>query len=152
MHFLGRNQRSVKWASRNVPAQSFYHRPRPVGTTQEPDFPYPNTIPHISCFIVENRFKTGFHPAYERAEHFEERLRRERIAQNHRQADLAALAGISQDALSSIENGRPVTTHTLVRVPTALEFGHVFAEMLPKAVPSPIELQKLKGKQRQRVR
>ncbi|MCB1233230.1 MAG: hypothetical protein KDN19_23505 [Verrucomicrobiae bacterium] len=80
-------------------------------------------------------------------EQFGERLRRERIAQNHRQADLAALA-----ALSSIENGRPATTQTLVRVLAALGFKNAFSKMLPKAVPSPIEPQKLEGKQRQRVR
>lgn len=85
-------------------------------------------------------------------EDFGERLRRERIAQHHRQADLAALAGVSQDALSSVENGRPVTTQTLVRVLTALGFERAFSNMLPQAVPSPIELQKLEGKQRQRVR
>ena len=85
-------------------------------------------------------------------EQFGERLRRERIAQHHRQAELAALAGVSQDALSSLENGRPVTTQTLVRVLAALGFSHAFSEMLPEAVPSPIDLQKLEGKQRQRVR
>lgn len=81
-----------------------------------------------------------------------QRIRYERIAQGIKQADLADQAAISVDTLSSLENGRPVTTATLARVLAALGHGTALADVLPQPVISPIDLQKLAGKQRQRVR
>jgi len=80
------------------------------------------------------------------------RVRRERIAQGVKQKELAAKAAISADALSSLENGRPVTTQTLARVLKALGYNEALENLLPPPVVSPIDLQKLEGKQRQRVR
>ncbi len=79
-------------------------------------------------------------------------IRRERIAQSLKQKDLSAKAAVSADALSSLENGRPVTTQTLARVLQALGHAEALENLLPPAVLSPLDLQKLQGKQRQRVR
>ena len=81
-----------------------------------------------------------------------ERVRRERIAQGLKQKEVAAKAAVSADALSSLENGRPVTTQTLARVLRAMGYGEALENLLPPPVVSPIDLQKLEGKQRQRVR
>ena len=81
-----------------------------------------------------------------------ERVRRERIAQGLKQKALAAKAAVSADALSSLENGRPVTTLTLARVLRAMGYGDALENLLPPPVVSPVDLQKLEGKQRQRVR
>ena len=66
--------------------------------------------------------------------------------------ELAAKAAVSVDTLSALENGRPVTTQTLAQVLAALGYGEALANVLPLPVVSPIEMQKLEGKQRQRVR
>ena len=81
-----------------------------------------------------------------------QRVRRERIARSLKQRALAAKAAVSADALSALENGRPVTTQTLARVLLALGYKGALAELLPPPVVSPLDLQKLQGKQRQRVR
>ena len=80
------------------------------------------------------------------------RVRRERMAQSLKQKVLAAKAAVSVDTLSALENGRPVTTQTLARVLAALGYGEALGNVLPPPVISPIDLQKLAGKQRQRVR
>ena len=79
-------------------------------------------------------------------------VRRERIALGLKQKELAAKAAVSVDTLSALENGRPVTTQTLAQVLAALGYGEALANVLPLPVVSPIEMQKLEGKQRQRVR
>ena len=80
------------------------------------------------------------------------RIRRERIARSLKQKELAARAAVSVDTLSALENGRPVTTQTLSRVLDALGYGEALENLLPPPVVSPIDLQKLEGRQRQRVR
>jgi transcriptional regulator with XRE-family HTH domain len=80
------------------------------------------------------------------------RVRAERIAAGLKQRELADRAAISVDSLSSLENGRPVSTATLQRVLRALGHGDALGNLLPPPVVSPIDMQKLAGKQRQRVR
>lgn len=80
------------------------------------------------------------------------RLRRQRVAQGLKQEELATKAAVSKHVLSALENGRSVTTESLVRVLRGLGFREALINLLPAPVPSPIELQKLAGKQRQRVR
>ncbi len=80
------------------------------------------------------------------------RIRRERLQRNLKQRELADRAAVSADSLSSLENGRPVTTATLARVLRALGHAGALAELLPPIAPSPLDLQRLAGKQRQRVR
>lgn len=81
-----------------------------------------------------------------------ERIQRERIAQGYKQHELALKAAVSRPTLSKLENGQPVTTETLAGVLEALGFGDALENLLPPPVVSPIDLQKLEGKQRQRVR
>jgi len=80
------------------------------------------------------------------------RIQRERIAQSLKQKELAAKAAVSVDTLSALENGRPVTTQMLARVLAALGYRKALENLLPPPVVSPIDLQKLAGKQRRRVR
>ena len=80
------------------------------------------------------------------------RVRRQRVAQGLKQQDLAAKAAVSTDVLSALENGRSVTVESLSRVLQALGFREALINLLPAPVPSPIALQKLAGKERQRVR
>jgi transcriptional regulator with XRE-family HTH domain len=80
------------------------------------------------------------------------RVRHQRVAQGLKQQELAAKAAVSADALSALENGRSVTVESLARVLQALGFREAVINLLPAPVPSPIALQKLAGKERQRVR
>lgn len=80
------------------------------------------------------------------------RIKRERIVNKLKQKQLADKAAVSIAALSSLENGRPVTTQTLARVLRALGHKDALENLLPPSVVSPIDLQKLAGNQRQRVR
>ncbi len=80
------------------------------------------------------------------------RVRRQRIAMGLKQQELADKAAVSSDALSALENGRSVTTETLARVLQGLGRKEALVDLLPPPVVSPIDLQKLEGKQRQRVR
>jgi transcriptional regulator with XRE-family HTH domain len=79
-------------------------------------------------------------------------VRQQRIAQGLKQQELAAKAAVSADALSALENGRSITVESLARVLQALGFRESLINLLPAPVPSPIALQKLAGKERQRVR
>ena len=81
-----------------------------------------------------------------------DRIRGERIAAGFKQQELADRAAVSSDTLSALENGRPVSTEKLARILKGL--GHVGAlgDLLPPPVASPIDLQKLAGKPRRRVR
>jgi len=80
------------------------------------------------------------------------RVKRERIALGLKQKELAAKAAVSVARISALENGRPVTTQTLAQVLSALGYRDALENVLPPPVVSPIDLQKLEGKQRQRVR
>ena len=80
------------------------------------------------------------------------RVRRQRVTQGLKQQELAARAAVSVDVVAALENGRSVTVESLARVLQALGFKDALANLLPAPVPSPIELQKLAGRERQRVR
>ena len=59
---------------------------------------------------------------------------------------------MSVDVLSALENGRSVTSESLARVLAGLGHSDALVDLLPAPVVSPIDLQKLAGKQRKRVR
>jgi len=80
------------------------------------------------------------------------RIKRQRINMGLKQKELADKAAVSLASLSSLENGRPVTTESLAKILRALNLKDSLANMLPAPAPSPIEMQKLQGKQRRRVR
>ena len=80
------------------------------------------------------------------------RIRHQRTAMGMKQKELAEQAAVSSDSISALENGRSVNTETLARVLRGLGHPDALAELLPAPVASPIDLQKLEGKQRRRVR
>lgn len=81
-----------------------------------------------------------------------QRIRQQRIAMGLKQKELAEKAAVSPDTLSALENGKSVTVETLVRVLNAMGYSEALVNLLPAPVISPIDLQKLEGKRRQRVR
>ncbi|HCR31635.1 MAG TPA: hypothetical protein DIV79_16650 [Opitutae bacterium] len=92
------------------------------------------------CFIMKELEELG------------NRIRRYRIQLGIKQKDLAAKAAVSADVISSLENGRSIATASLARILRALGLRDALAEMLPAPTVSPLDLEKLEGKQRQRVR
>ena len=81
-----------------------------------------------------------------------ERIRHQRIAKGLKQKELAEKVAVSPDTLSALENGKSVTVETLARVLRGLGYSEALVNLVPAPVLSPIDLQKLAGKQRQRVR
>lgn len=81
-----------------------------------------------------------------------ERVRHTRTSNELKQSDLAAKAAVSADTVSALENGRPVTTESLQRILKALGHRDALRDLLPAPVLSPIDLKKLQGKTRKRVR
>ena len=80
------------------------------------------------------------------------RIRHNRIASELKQRELSDKSAVSLDSLSALENGKPVTTETLARVLRGLGAGEKLVNLLPPPTISPIDMQKLAGKQRRRVR
>ena len=80
------------------------------------------------------------------------RVREERIAAGLKQQELADRAAISSDTLSALENGRSVSTEKLALILRELGYAGVMENLLPEPVISPLDLQKLAGKSRKRVR
>ena len=80
------------------------------------------------------------------------RLKRERIASELKQTDLAARAALSFHTVAAAERGQPVTTESLARILAALGYDGALVNLLPEPSLSPLDLRKLKGKERERVR
>ena len=80
------------------------------------------------------------------------RLRRERINQELTQAMVAERAGLRQATVSRVERGQDFTFETLVAILRALGRIDALDAFLPDPTPSPIELAKRQGRERQRVR
>jgi len=81
-----------------------------------------------------------------------QRVRQQRIQQGLKQRELAEKAAVGVNVLLALENGRPITTESLARILSAMGYKDALANLLPASAVSPIDLQKLAGKQRQRVR
>ena len=79
------------------------------------------------------------------------RLQAQRLNSNLSQAEVARKAGVSRRALQNLESGRVCTLSLLIRVLRALGKLHQLEELLPETGPSPIQLAKLKGRERQRA-
>jgi transcriptional regulator with XRE-family HTH domain len=79
------------------------------------------------------------------------RVQVQRLNANLAQAEVARKAGVSRRALQNLESGRVCTLSLLIRVLRALgKLGQLEA-LLPEPGPSPIQLAKLKGRERQRA-
>lgn len=79
------------------------------------------------------------------------RLARQRVAMELTQADLAEQAGISKRTLERVEAGESAQTATLISILRILDLLDGLYAMFPSAGPRPMDLLKLKGKERQRA-
>jgi len=79
------------------------------------------------------------------------RLQRERLNRNMTQADLAHRAGVSLRTLQNIETGRSITLASLIKILRALGNLAVLDDVFPEPGLSPVQLAKLKGRERQRA-
>jgi len=79
------------------------------------------------------------------------RLQGCRLNLNLSQAEIAAKAGVSRRALQKVEGGQSCTLATMVRVLRSLNRLDALDAFLPKPGLSPIQLAKLKGRERQRA-
>ena len=79
------------------------------------------------------------------------RLRRRRLDKNLTQQALADLAGLSRTTVSDLERGAPAGMLTFVQVLRALGGLEELGALLPDPGPSPLELARIKGRERQRA-
>lgn len=79
------------------------------------------------------------------------RLSRRRIDRGLTQATLAEQAGVSKRTVERIEAGAVVQTLSLVRILRVLELLSGLDSLVPETGPSPMELLKMKGKERKRA-
>jgi transcriptional regulator with XRE-family HTH domain len=79
------------------------------------------------------------------------RLERTRLERNLSQRELAEEAGVERKAVQRIEAGEPVKLASFIRVLRGLDLLDALDQLVPKPLPSPIELLKLHGKRRRRA-
>jgi len=79
------------------------------------------------------------------------RLKRRRLELNLSQQSIADRAGLNRSTVSEIERGAPASLLTLVQLLRALDSLDDLNAMLPDPGPSPLQLARLKGKQRRRA-
>ncbi len=79
------------------------------------------------------------------------RLERYRLQQNRTAADVAAAAGISVRTLARAEAGENPTLATVIQILRALGRLEALDAFLPAPLVSPMQLVKLRGRQRQRA-
>lgn len=79
------------------------------------------------------------------------RVQRERLNRNLTQAELAARAGIGTRTVRYLEAGRQTTVETLIRILRALGKLDALDALLPEPGLSPLQLAKLKGRERKRA-
>lgn len=80
-----------------------------------------------------------------------ERIKRLRLQKNFTQQELADRAGIAKSTLQKLEYGTSATMITFIQVLRALKKLDSLDNFLPEPGISPIEMQKLEGKKRQRA-
>ena len=80
------------------------------------------------------------------------RLARRRLDLQLTQAALAEEAGVSKRTIERIEAGYGAQTISLIRILRVLDLLPGLEQLLPESEPRPMELLKLRGKSRQRVR
>jgi transcriptional regulator with XRE-family HTH domain len=80
-----------------------------------------------------------------------ERIAQYRIRQELTQAQLAGQSGVSKRTIERIESGHSAQLSSLIRIFRVLELLPQLGELLPAAGSGPVDLLKLKGKQRKRA-
>ena len=79
------------------------------------------------------------------------RLGRRRVELELTQADLAREAGVSKRTVERIEAGESVQTANLIRILRVMGLLEALNAAIPEAGPRPMDLLKLRGKERQRA-
>jgi len=79
------------------------------------------------------------------------RLARHRLERSLTQADLAEQAGVSKRTVERIEAGESVQLGILIRILRGLDLLAALDQAIPEPATNPLDLLKLKGKQRQRA-
>ena len=79
------------------------------------------------------------------------RLAKRRIEFQLTQAQLAKEAGISKRTVERVEAGATTQSSSLIRILRVLDLVERLEVLLPETGPRPIDLMKLKGKERQRA-
>jgi transcriptional regulator with XRE-family HTH domain len=79
------------------------------------------------------------------------RLQRERLNRNMTQAGLALKSGVSLRSLQYLEMGRPCTLASLIKILRALGNLAALDAFFPEPGLSPVQLAKMKGRERQRA-
>ena len=79
------------------------------------------------------------------------RLAKRRIDLGYTQADLADQAGIAKRTVERVEAGNPTQMTNIIRILRVLGWLENLERLLPEMGPSPMDLLKLKGKERQRA-
>ena len=80
-----------------------------------------------------------------------DRIRRRRLDRNLSQGDVAERAGLDRTTVGALEREGRATLLSFVQVLRALDALDELDGFLPAQGPSPLELAKLQGKQRQRA-
>ena len=80
-----------------------------------------------------------------------ERLADVRLARSLTQADLAREAGVSKRTVERLEAGASVQLGNFIRVLRALDLGAQLDQLVPELGPSPLDVVRLGGKERQRA-
>ncbi len=79
------------------------------------------------------------------------RLKRRRLNRNLTQQEVADQAGLTRTTIGEFERGASSTTLTLIRILRVLGALDELETFLPDVGPSPLQLAKLQGRQRQRA-
>ena len=79
------------------------------------------------------------------------RLGRRRLALQLSQAELADEAGVSKRTIERMEAGASAQTLNFIRVMRVLDLLNNFDQLVPKTESRPMDLLKLKGKERRRA-
>lgn len=75
-----------------------------------------------------------------------------RIDLGQKQEELAQNAGVSLSTLKAFESGKSISVANLVKILVQLDCLDAFEQIIPDVAPNPLDLIKLEGKTRQRVR
>lgn len=81
-----------------------------------------------------------------------EKAKQLRIDLGLKQDELALNAGVSVSTVKSFEAGKSISVANLAKLLEQLDCLDAFAQIIPDTAPNPIDLLKLEGKPRQRVR
>lgn len=79
------------------------------------------------------------------------RLKRKRLDKNLSQQKLAEIAGLNRTTVGEIERGTSTSLQTLVQILRALNALDELESFIPDPGISPLQLAKLKGKERKRA-